>query len=67
MIDLEKTLSNDTIYETITKDRARFLVEFEQMLKNNAYISEQDMENFLSKFNTTIASGKMDENTFKSS
>ena len=66
MIKLEKGLSEDAIYDTISKDRGRFLTEFELMLKNNAYIEEQDMESLLSKFKTLETSGKMDENTFKS-
>lgn len=66
LINLEKALCDDALYDTITKDRARFLAEFELLLKSNAYIQEQDMENLLNKFKTTAASGKMDENTFMS-
>ena len=64
LITLEKALLDGTIYENISKERDKFLKEFNSLLETSAFIKKPEMEELVEKFKTNTIEEKLNESTF---
>ena len=64
LIAMERALTTPDVYDTIVKEKDRFIDEFSTMLSTNHFVDDAVVTELVNKFQTPSTSDKIEPDTF---